>query len=349
LPREPREFNGKKYLLQHAIEGDFGLVRAWKADYDGNLIYHKTARNFNPDIATAKCIKIAEVDEIVAVGELGPNEIVTPGIYIDRVVKGVKEQRRIEKLALKLGGMIQIAAKTETEKQMRIKIGKRAAAEFEYGMYANLGIGMPTMAANYLDPALNVYLHSENGLLGTGQYPKPGYEDPDLINAGKETVTIRPGASFIHSSVAFNIIRGGHLGMTILGGLEVGENGDLANWIIPGVLVRGMGGAMDLVATTKKVIVVMSLSNKHGEKKLKKNVSLPVTGQKCVTRLITEQAVFNFDKPKGRVILSEISDDTTLENIRALTDVDLIVSDNLLSMEECSSKYTGEDEENIFD
>ncbi len=173
-----------------------------------------------------------------------------------------------------------------------MKIGQRAAAEIKSGMYVNLGIGMPTMAANYIDPEANVYLHSENGLLGTSIYPRPGEEDPDLINAGKETVTTRPGAVFLNSSVAFNIIRGGHLDMTILGALEVGENADLANWIIPQKLVRGMGGAMDLVSSTKKVVIVMSLTNKHGEYKLKKKVDLPVTGAQCVTTLITDMGVF---------------------------------------------------------
>ena len=218
-PREVREFKGRRYLLEHAIMAHFGFVKAWKADTDGNLVFHKTARNFNPDIATASGITIAEADEIVEVGELGPDEIHCPGIFVDRVVKGIKEQKRIEKLALKLGGEIQIPAKSDEEREVRIKIGKRAAAEIKDGMYVNLGIGIPTLTANFVDPKTNVYFHAENGLLGIGEYPRPGEEDPDLINAGKETVTVRPGGCFVQSSMAFNLIRGDHLDFSILGAL----------------------------------------------------------------------------------------------------------------------------------
>lgn len=136
-------------------------------------------------------------------------------------------------------------------------------------MYVNLGIGMPTTTANYVDPAYNVYFHGENGLLGIGEYPDAGKEDPELINAGKETVTVKKGGVILPSSMAFSIIRGGHLDVTILGGLQVGSNGDLANWIIPGKLVKGMGGAMDLVSSVKKVIVLMALTDKFGDKKFK--------------------------------------------------------------------------------
>ena len=218
-PREVREFNGKKYLLEHAIRGDYAFVRCHKADKDGNLTFNKTARNFNPDVATAARIVIAEADEIVEVGEIGPEEIQCPGIYVHRVVKGIKEQKRIEKLALSTGGSVAISAKSEDERQMRIKIARRAAAEIKPNMYVNLGIGMPTTTANFVDPKHNVYFHSENGLLGTGGYPVAGHEDPELINAGKETVTVKPGGVFLNSSTAFSIIRGNHLDMSILGGL----------------------------------------------------------------------------------------------------------------------------------
>ena len=152
-------------------------------------------------------------------GELDPDEIHCPGIYVDRVFKGVNEQKRIEKLALKMGGSIAISAKSEEERQTRIRIARRAAQEIKMGMYVNLGIGMPTITANYVDPHLNVYFHSENGLLGIGEYPEPGKEDAELINAGKETITMKKGACIINSSVAFSIIRGGHLDISILGGL----------------------------------------------------------------------------------------------------------------------------------
>lgn len=218
-PREVREFNGKRYLLEEAITGDFAFVKCWKADKEGNLVFHVTARNFNPDCATAGKIVIAEADEIVETGELKPDEIHCPGIFVDRVVKGINEQKRIEKLTLKSPGGVQIAAKSEEERIMRIRVAKRAAAEIKPNMYVNLGIGMPTTVANFVDPAHNVYFHSENGLLGIGEYPEVGHEDPDLINAGKETVTIKRGGVILPSSMAFAVIRGGHLDMTILGGL----------------------------------------------------------------------------------------------------------------------------------
>jgi 3-oxoacid CoA-transferase B subunit len=167
---------------------------------------------------------------------------------------------------LKSGGGVQISAKSEDEKQMRIKVARRAAAEIKANMYVNLGIGMPTTTANFVDPKLNVYFHSENGLLGIGEYPEPGREDPDLINAGKETVTVKKGGVIVPSSLAFSIIRGGHLDISILGGLQVSQSGDLANWIIPGKLVKGMGGAMDLVSSVKKIIVLMALTDKYGDK-----------------------------------------------------------------------------------
>jgi 3-oxoacid CoA-transferase len=217
--RELREFNGKKYLLEESITGDYAFVKCWKADKEGNLVFHATARNFNPDCATAGKIVIAEADHIVEVGELEPDEIHCPGIFVDRVVQGIKEQKRIEKLTLRTGAGVQIAAKSEEERQMRIKIARRAAAEILPNQYVNLGIGMPTTVANYVDPTHNVYFHAENGLLGIGEYPEVGHEDPDLINAGKETVTIKRGGVIVPSSMAFGIIRGGHLDMSILGGL----------------------------------------------------------------------------------------------------------------------------------
>lgn len=171
---------------------------------------------------------------------------------------------------------------------MRVKIAKRAAAEIRPNQYVNLGIGMPTTVANFVDPQNNVYFHAENGLLGIGEYPEVGHEDPDLINAGKETVTIKKGGVIVPSSMAFGIIRGGHLDMSILGGLQVAQNGDLANWIVPGKMVKGMGGAMDLVSSVKRIIVLMSLTDKFGDKKFRKQTDLPITGPGVVDTLITD-------------------------------------------------------------
>ncbi|WP_227935934.1 3-oxoacid CoA-transferase subunit B [Alkalihalobacillus deserti] len=211
----------------------------------------------------------------------------------------------------------------------RQRIIKRAAKEIEDGMNVNLGIGMPTLLANEIPDTINVFLHSENGLLGIGPYPYEGEEDPDLINAGKETVTARPGASFFDNAESFAMIRGGHIDLAILGGMEVSEHGDLANWMIPGKMVKGMGGAMDLVQGARKVVIIMDHVNKHGETKVRKECTLPLTGMQVVNRLITDRAVFDFTK-KGMVLI-EIIGEETIDDIRACTEASFTVADHLLN------------------
>jgi 3-oxoacid CoA-transferase subunit B len=211
---------------------------------------------------------------------------------------------------------------------VRLKIIKRAVLEIEDGMNVNLGIGMPTLVANEIPSEYNVMLQSENGLLGIGPYPTDDEVDADLINAGKETITAVTGASYFDSAESFAMIRGGHIDLAILGGMEVAENGDLANWMIPGKMVKGMGGAMDLVNGAKRVVVVMEHVNKHGESKVKKQCSLPLTGQKVVHRLITELAVFDFTKNGMQLI--ELQDGVTIKEVQEKTEASFIVSPQLL-------------------
>lgn len=211
----------------------------------------------------------------------------------------------------------------------RQRMVKRAVKEIKDGMNVNLGIGMPTLVANEIPDDYNVLLQSENGLLGIGPYPIAGTEDPDLINAGKETVTSVPGASYFDSAESFAMIRGGHIDLAILGGMEVSEQGDLANWMIPGKMVKGMGGAMDLVNGAKRIIVIMEHVNKHGESKVKKECSLPLTGKQVVNRLITELAVFDFTD--GAIELVELQDGVTIEDVKEKTEASFTISQSLMT------------------
>ncbi|WRD65001.1 3-oxoacid CoA-transferase subunit B [Helicobacter pylori] len=205
---------------------------------------------------------------------------------------------------------------------MREAIIKRAAKELKDGMYVNLGIGLPTLVANEVS-GMNIVFQSENGLLGIGAYPLEGGVDADLINAGKETITVVPGASFFNSADSFAMIRGGHIDLAILGGMEVSQNGDLANWMIPKKLIKGMGGAMDLVHGAKKVIIIMEHCNKYGESKVKKECSLPLTGKGVVHQLITDLAVFEFSNNAMKLV--ELQEGVSLDQVKEKTEAEFEV------------------------
>ncbi|MFN7390400.1 3-oxoacid CoA-transferase subunit B [Brevundimonas sp.] len=211
----------------------------------------------------------------------------------------------------------------------REQLAARAAHELQDGFYVNLGIGIPTLVANYIPHGMEVTLQSENGMLGMGPFPYVDEVDPDLINAGKQTITEIPESSYFSSSDSFAMIRGGHINLSILGAMEVAENGDIANWMIPGKLVKGMGGAMDLVAGVKRVVVVMDHANKHGQSKVLKRCTLPLTGTGVVSRVITDLCVFDV-KPDGTGLeLIELADGVTLDEVAAKTEATYTVSQNL--------------------
>ncbi|ESO01959.1 hypothetical protein HELRODRAFT_188533 [Helobdella robusta] len=330
-PREERVFHNRHYIMEEAIKGDFSLVKGWKADKYGNVIFRKAARNFNVPAAKAAKVCIVEVEEIID-GALPPENIHLPGVYVQRLLKGAlyakKIERRTTKEKLKASSGV-----SGSRKLVMDQIIRRAALEFKDGMYANLGIGMPMLASNYIPDGMSVHLQSENGILGLGEYPTEDQVDADLINAGKETVTITEGGSYfskVHQS--FDIVIRSHIDISILGAFQVSKFGDLANYMIPMVMVKGMGGAMDLVsAQHTKVVVTMEHMSKDGKPKILNECTLPLTGKHCVDVIITEKCVFNVDSVNG-LTLVELADGVSVDDIRHSTECSFKVSPNLKPM-----------------
>ena len=300
-------------------------------DTEGNLVYRKTARNFNPMMATAGKVTVAEVEHLVQPGEINPDHIITPG-HLRQAPGARAECGEAHRAAHRAQAHRRAGSGNRGGNLMawtRDQMAERAAKELRDGFYVNLGIGIPTLVSNYIPAGMSVQLQSENGMLGFGPFPYEGEEDPDLINAGKQTVTEIPTTSYFSSADSFAMIRGGHIDLSILGAMQVAENGDLANWMIPGKMVKGMGGAMDLVAGVKKVVVVMEHSAKN-EPKLLKRCNLPLTGAGVVDMVITDLGVFTIDKKGGGgMTLIELAPGSTLDEIRSQTEANYAVANTL--------------------
>ncbi|RVT70989.1 3-oxoacid CoA-transferase subunit B [Flavobacterium sufflavum] len=335
--KEVRTFDDKKYLMESWLKADFSIIKAWKGDTSGNLIFKGTTRNFSPMMAAAGKICIAEVEELVEPGELDPNAIHVPGIYVQRIFKGKNYEKRIEQKTITETNLAEKSKNSFSDKKNpqgpldKNRIAQRIAQEVKDGYYVNLGIGIPTLVANYIPSDINVMLQSENGLLGIGPFPTNENVDADMINAGKQTVTMQAGSSLFSSAESFAMIRGEHVNLTILGAMEVSENGDIANWKIPGKMVKGMGGAMDLVASAKNIIVAMQHVSKDGKSKLLKNCSLPITGISCVKKIVTELAVLEV-LPGGGFKLLERAPGVSIEEIKNATEGKLIIEGEIPEM-----------------
>lgn len=307
---ETREIDGAPHVLVPALRADVAFLRAWTADTGGNLVYRMTEQNFNRAMATAADLVIAEAETIVPVGEIDPNHVHTQGIHVDVLVEA---HTTLEDL----GSSASVEASSKKVSAARMAMARRALAELKPGDVVNLGIGIPTLVADLITPEDGIILHTENGMLGVGPEPEEGGALDFPVNASKVPVTALPGSSYFDSADSFAMIRGGHVDAAIMGGLQVDEQANLANWAVPGRPLLGVGGAMDLASGARRLIITMTHTSRAGEPKIVPQCTLPLTAPGAVDVVITELAVFTFEN--GRLELIELMPGATLEHVRART------------------------------
>jgi 3-oxoacid CoA-transferase len=308
--RETKIINGEEQVFIKGIRGNVAFVRAWKADTAGNLQYRMTENNFNKAMATAADLVIAEVEEIVPVGEILPEFVHTPGCFVDYLVEA--------KITLEdLGSSVSVSSSKKVD-DSRVNMARRALQELKKGDVVNLGIGIPTLVADLITEEHGIILHTENGMLGVGPVPTDGGGAMDYpVNAGKIPVTALKGSSYFDSADSFAMIRGKHIDVAIMGGLECDESANLANWAVPGKPLLGVGGAMDLAKGAKRLIITMTHTNSDGSSKIVPSCILPLTAAGVVDMIITDLAVFIY--PVGKLTLIELMPNATLEEVRAKT------------------------------
>ena len=328
--KELRYFDGKPYILEHALRVDYSFLRAWRADRIGNLQFRGTSQNFNPSFAKAARVAIAEVDEIVEVGEIPPDRVGLPGMLVSRVVKSTV-QVDIAKMMPSRPSRGAATARTYLGKPAitRAQIAERTAALLPEGSIVNLGTGLPTLVSNYLE-GRDVTLHAENGVLGYGQIVTGADVDPDVYNASSEFVSLKPGASFFDSVTSFELARGGRLDAVILGAYQVDQEGNLANWTTPEQVGGGIGGAMDLVAGGATLIIMTEHRDSRDRAKLIRRCTYPLTGPNCVDVVVTDLALLR--RQDGVFVLEEIAPGFTVDEVMSLTEMEVRVAPHVATL-----------------
>ncbi|MDX1492109.1 MAG: 3-oxoacid CoA-transferase subunit B [Pseudohongiellaceae bacterium] len=317
--KETRIIDGKEMVLIDPIKPDVSLIRAWKADKAGNLQYRLTENNFNEAAAMAGKLVIAEVEEIVEIGEIDPNFVHTPGCLVDVLVEAKLDINT-------LGTSASVASSNKRVDAGRMAMAQAALDELEPGSVVNLGIGIPTLVADLIKQEHDITLESENGMLGVGPEPESGGAMEYPVNAGKIPVTAMPGASYFDSAMSFALIRGGHIDAAIIGGLQVDEQANLANWAVPDKPVLGVGGAMDLASGAEKLIITMTHTDKDGNAKIVPSCTFPLTAKQVVDVIITDLAVFKFIE--GKLTLVKLQPGHSLEEVEQKTTAEYVVALN---------------------